>query len=250
MQESIILLVLAISLRDPDTVARLLYKVGIPDERINLHAFRADIHDILERYLGLKLEEVDPGALMATLVDLALKYKIKIPKEYAVLSKASATTEGIIRQLDPELDVTEVALPYAKKLLYDRYNPGSMSGGFLRVLLQLQGFLQDTPQQMAQILMDLEGGKFNVTVRNDELVKLNVNVKALGILLFSGMIAASLIVGAFSLVGRASQGSATTVWPVPALVGLALAAMLFGAAVTWTFLSGRLKKISVRRLLK
>ena len=250
MQEAIILLVLAISLRDPDTVARLLYKVGIPDERINLHQFRADIHDILERYLGLKLNEVDSGVLMATLVDLAMKYKIKIPKEYAVLSKASATTEGIIRQLDPDLDVTEVALPYAKKLLYDRYNPSSMSGGFLRVLLQLQGFLQDTPVQLAQILMDLEGGKFHVTVRNDELTRLNTNIKALGLLLFAGMIAASLIVGAFSLVGRASEGAGTTVWPIPALVGLALAAMLFGAAMTWTLISGRLKKISVRRFLK
>jgi ubiquinone biosynthesis protein len=250
MQESIILLVLAISLRDPDTVARLLYKVGIPDERINLHQFRQDIHDILERYLGLKLAEVDSGVLMKELVDLAMKYKIKIPKEYAVLSKASATTEGIIRQLDPELDITEVALPYAKQLLYDRYNPGSMSGGFLRVLLQLQGFLQDTPQQLSQILMDLEGGKFNVTIRNEELTKLNTNVKATGMLLFAGMIASALIVGAFSLVGRTSEGGMHTSWPVPALVGLALAAMLFGAAVTWTLVSGRLKKISVRRFFK
>ncbi len=250
MQESIILLVLAISLKDPDTVARLLYKVGVPDERINLHQFRADIHDILERYLGLKLSEVDSGVLMSELVGLAMKYKIRIPKEYAVLSKASATTEGIIRQLDPDLDVMEIALPYAKKLLYDRYNPSSMSGGMLRILLQLQGFLQDTPQQLSQILMDLEGGKFHVTVRNDELTRLNTSLKALGILLFAGMIAASLIVGAFSMVGRASEGASTTVWPIPALVGLALAAMLFGAATTWTLLSGRLKKISVRRFLK
>lgn len=250
MQESIVLLVLAIALRDPDTVARLLYKVGVPGERINLHQFRQHIHDLLDRYLGLKLSEVDSSVLMSELVDLALKYRIQIPREYAVLSKAAATTEGIIRQLDPELDVAEAALPYARRLLYERYNPGSMSGGFLRLLLQLQGFLQDTPQQLSQILMDLEGGKFHVTVRNDELGKLNTNVKALGILLFAGMIAASLIVGAFSLVGRVSEGSEHTVWPAPALVGLALSAMLFGAAVTWTFLSGRLKKISVRRFLK
>ena len=250
MQESIILLVLAISLKDPDTVARLLYKVGVPDGRINLHQFRHDIHDILERFLGLKLSEVDSGELMSELVDLAMKYKIKIPREYAVLSKAAATTEGIIRQLDPDLDVTEVALPYAKQLLYERYNPSSMSGGMLRVLLQLQGFLQDTPAQLSQILMDLEGGKFHVTVRNEDLTRLNSNVKALGVLLFAGMIAASLIVGAFSLVGRASEGTSTTVWPIPALVGLALAAMLFGGATTWTLISGRLKKISVRRFLK
>jgi len=187
---------------------------------------------------------------MRELVDLAMKYKIKIPKEYAVLSKASATTEGIVRQLDPELDVTQAALPYAKQLLYDRYSPASMSGGFLRVLLQLQGFLQDTPQQLAQILMDLEGGKFNVNVRSDELSRLNMNVKALGILLFTGMLASGLIVGAFSLVGRASEGAGQTVWPLAALIGLSLAAMLFGAALSWTLLSGRVKKISLRRFLK
>src|SRR5207248_6061151 len=67
MQESIILLVLAISLKDPDTVARLLYKVGVPDQRINLHQFRADIHDILERYLGLKLNKVNSQGLMSEL---------------------------------------------------------------------------------------------------------------------------------------------------------------------------------------
>src|SRR5438445_6828236 len=244
MQESIILLVLAISLRDPDTVARQIYKVGVPDERINLHQFRADIHDILDRYLGLKLSEVSSTTLLNELVDLAMKYKIKIPKEYAVLSKAAATTEGILRQLDPDLDVVNVALPYAKQLLWERYNPTSLGGGALRLLLQLQGFLQDTPQQLSQILMDLEGGKFHVTVRNEEMSKLNTNVKALGILVFMGSIASGLIAGAFSLVGRASEPGGSTHWPVAALVGLALAAMLFGAAATWTLLSGRLKEPS------
>jgi hypothetical protein len=51
-------------------------------------------------------------------------------------------------------------------------------------------------------------------------------------------------------VGRGSEGSTHTTWPIAALVGLALAAMLFGAAVTWTLISGRLKKISVRRFFK
>jgi ubiquinone biosynthesis protein len=250
MQETIVLLVLAISLRDPDTVARQLYKVGIPDQRINLQEFRHEIHDILERYLGLKLSEVDSGVLMSELVDLAMKYRIKVPKEYAVLSKAAATTEGIVRQLDPELDVSQAALPYAKQLLVDRYNPASLSGGLLRLVLQLQGFLQDTPQQLSQILMDLEGGKFNVTVRNEDLARLNTSLKALGLLLFAGMISSGLIVGAFFLAGRSSPEGSGTTWPLPALIGLSLAAMLFGAALTWTLLSGRFKKISVRRFLK
>ena len=83
------------------------------------------------------------------------------------------------------------------------------------------------------------------------MARLNLNMKALGILVFMGSIASGLIAGAFSLVGRASDpATGTTHWPLPALFGLALAAMLFGAAVTWTLLSGRLRKVSVRRFLK
>jgi ubiquinone biosynthesis protein len=250
MQESIVLLVLAIALRDPDTVARLLYKVGVADQRISLHQFRGDIHDILDRYLGLKLSQVDSGVLLTELVDLAMRYKIKVPKEYAVLSKAAATAEGVLRQLDPELDIAQAALPYARQLLADRYKPDALGGNLLRIALQLQGFLQDTPQQLSQILLDLEGGKFHVNVRGDDLARLSSNLKAIGVLLFGGMIASALIVGAFSIAGRASEGTGHTVWPLAALVGLTLAAMLFGAAVTWTLLSGRLKKISLRRFLK
>ncbi len=250
MQESIILLVLSISLRDPDTVARLLYKVGIPDQRINLHQFRTDIHDILERYLGLKISEVDSSSLMRDLVELALKYKIKIPKEYAVLSKASATTEGTIRVLDPDLDVVQVALPYAKQLLFERYNPTSMSSSGLRALLHLQGLIQDTPQQISQILMDLEGGKFSISIKNDELRKINVNLKALGVLVFMGSISSGLIIGAFSLAGRTATPDGATSWPPAAVIGLSIAAMLFGAAVAWTLVAGRFKKLSVRRWMK
>ena len=192
MQESIILLVLSVSLRDPDTVARLLYKVGIPDQRINLHSFRTDIHDILERYLGLKISEVDSSSLMRDLIDLALKYKIKIPKEYAVLSMASGTTEGTIRVLDPDLDVVQVALPYAKQLLFDRYNPTKMSSSGLRALLHLQGLLQDTPQQISQILMDLEGGKFSISIKNDDLARINSSLKSLAVLVFMGSISSGL----------------------------------------------------------
>src|SRR5207302_6297578 len=149
----------------------------------------------------------------------------------------------------PELDIAQAALPYAKQLLWERYSPTSMSGGFLRLLLQLQGFLQDTPQQLSQILMDLEGGKFLVTVKNDEMSKLNTNVKALGILVFMGSIASGLVVGAFSLVGR-SSGVGGSGWPWVSIFGLVLAGMLFSAALTWTLVSGRLRKISVRRFLK
>ena len=248
MQETIVVLVLSISLRDADTVARLLYKVGIPDDRINLARFSSDIHEILDRYLGLKLNDIDSPTLLRDLLDLAMRYRIKVPKEYALLGKASITIEGIIRKLSPELDVAAVALPYAKRLLAERYNPQSFSGGALRLLLAANTLLQDVPTQLSQILMDLEGGKFSVRMVAPELLTLNRTLKGLAVIVFMGLIASGLIVGSFNLLAQLPWA-----WrgvPVLAILGLVGAGSLFGAAVSWYLVSGRIRKIRLRRWSK
>ncbi len=249
MQETIIVLCLAVALKDPDTVTRLLYKIGIPDARVNLAQFRRDVAEILDRYLGIELAKVQSARLIDDLVSLALKYKIKVPKEYALLTKAAITIEGVVRMIAPEMDVLEVALPYAKRLLFERLSPRSASGGALRALLQLQGLVTEVPLQLSQILLDLEGGKFVVNMKAPEFGQLVQAVKWLGIVVFSGLTASALIIGSFVMLA-----STKTHWnvhgvPVLAVVGLVVAPMLFGGAFMWTLASGKLHKISLRRWL-
>jgi ubiquinone biosynthesis protein len=246
MQETIILLCLAIALRDPDTVARLLYKIGVPDQRVNLGAFRADIAEILEKYLGLELQEIQSASLIDEIVGLALKYRIKVPKEYAVLTKAAVTIEGIVRRLDPELDIAEVALPYARRLLLDRVSPKSASGSALRLLLQAQGLMSEVPLQLSQILMDLEGGKFVVNLRNPELPQLVGAVRWLGLVVFAGLLSAALIVGSFVVLAFKTNWEWHGI-PTLAIVGFVIALGLFSGSVTATMLAGRVHKISLRR---
>ena len=89
MKQTLVVLTLAIALRDSDSVARLLYRVGIPDVRTDLAAFRKDIEGVLARYLGKSLDQVDAASLLGDLFDLAVRYRIRVPKEYALLSRAS-----------------------------------------------------------------------------------------------------------------------------------------------------------------
>src|SRR5690606_12055735 len=135
----------------------------------NLYGFRNDIAALLQRYMPTTLGEVNAKNLMGELLDLAVRYRIRVPKEYAILSRAAVSMEGVLRSLAPELNISEVALPYAKLLLAGRYDPSQMQGGMLRSLLRLQSMANELPVQLSQVLMDLEGGKFNVQVRGDSL---------------------------------------------------------------------------------
>lgn len=248
MQETVIVLCLAVALKDPDTVARLLYKVGVPDQRVNLSQFRADIAEILDRYLGIELAQVESASLINDLLELALKYRITVPKEYALLTKSAITIEGVIRKLYPDLDVLALAVPYARRLLQDRLTPSGASGAGLRALLQLQGMVSDVPVQLSQVLMDLEGGKFTVQVKSEDMTRLVSAVRWLGFIVFAGITAGALVVGAFYMLATHTDWDVLGV-PVLAIGGLLIASVLFGAMFMATVLGGRVQKISVRRWL-
>ena len=247
MREQLVILIVAVALKDADSVARLLYRIGAPDARPNIAAFRSDIDTLLGRHLPRTLGEVNARHLLGDLLDLAVKYRVRVPREYALLSRASISMEGILRQLSPELDILGVALPYAKELLRDRYDVGDLQGGLLRALLRFQGLASDLPTQLSQILLDLETGRFSVHVRSSEVEKVNTSLRSAAVITFLGLCACGFIVGAFisfSQVPWTVRG-----YPVLGLLGTAGAAALFGAAFTWYLFGNRFGKISLRRLL-
>jgi ubiquinone biosynthesis protein len=242
-QEALVTLIVAVALRDPETVARIINRIGVPDQHTPIAEFREDIRRILDRYIGLKLDEIRTATLLRDLLDLAVRHRIRIPKEYAVLAKASITIEGIIRRLYPRLDILEVGLPYAKELLLARFNPSDASSTLMKSLLKLQGLAEDVPSQLTQILVDLEGGKFRVNVHSEDLDRVGAHVRALGVILFLAILAAGLTVGGLVVLafgGRAWVGFG-------ALAAAAALASLGGAYHVATM---RIRKISLRRVMQ
>jgi ubiquinone biosynthesis protein len=249
MQESIITLVMSVALRDADTASRLLYRLGSGERRGSLQNFRNDIDSILSKYLDkATLKEISADSLMRDLLDLAVRYRIRVPKEYAVLARASILVEGIIRKVHPELNVLELAKPFTTQLLSDRINPGDWQGNAMKVALRLQTFATEVPLQLSQILLDLETGKLSVNVKSEGLDQLNTNIRTLTVTLYLGLLSASFVIGmfiSFAGVDRTVGGV-----PLTGLVALVFAGALFGVATSWAVFSGRVGKIKLSRWLK
>ena len=250
MQETLVILVMAIALKDADSVARILYRLGAPDSRANLLGFKKDIEGILTQYIpaSVTLGSIDTRTLLRDLLDLAVRYRIRIPKEYALLSRASVAVEGVLRSLYPDLKVSEFALPYARQLLFDRYDPSQLQGGLLRTLLRVQTFAGDLPVQLSQILLDLETGKFSVSIRTEQLERLNANLRAVAVIAFGGLCACGFIVGVF--ISFAQKQWLVRGLPVLGVIGIAAAAALFGATTTWYLFGQRVRKLRLSRWLK
>lgn len=247
MQETLVVLALAVAMRDPDSAARTLYRLGQSEERVDIQVLRDDIAALFHRYLGRGIGDVDSRALTQEILSLALHHKIRIPPDYAMLGRAAATLEGILRDLDPELDAAAIAKPYAERLLKDRVAPENFQSGIYRTLLQLDGMSHDLPLQVSQILTDLSSNRFGVRVSGRTLDRIADSVLAAGYTLAAAVLGGAFIIGSFIGLARVDWtiGGIPIVGLMGALVGLTVMFWL-GAYV---MLRPRMKKISIARLL-
>jgi ubiquinone biosynthesis protein len=247
MQETLVSLVLAVALRDSESVARQLYRLGTPDSRANLHAFKSDVDAILNTYLPGAIKDVNAKLLLRDLLNLAVKYRVKVPREYAILARASVAIEGVLRSLFPDMPIGEIFLPYAKALLAERYDPTHLQGGAMRALLRLQTAANELPLQLQQIMLDLEAGKFTVSVRDEQIESLNSNLRALAVVIFAGLCACGFIIGTF-LAFAPKQWELAGI-PVLGLLGIGASVLLFSTAVVRQVVGG-FRRVSIRRFFR
>jgi ubiquinone biosynthesis protein len=103
--------------RDGDTMARLMYEMsanasdGPPDPEA-FERYRAAIIEFVGRYWGQRMGEVQVGKVLLDMLGILRRHRVRVNPTFTIVNIAIAVTEGIGKQLDPELDLMSEALPY------------------------------------------------------------------------------------------------------------------------------------------
>jgi predicted unusual protein kinase regulating ubiquinone biosynthesis (AarF/ABC1/UbiB family) len=102
--------------RDGDTMAQQMYEMsagaGMPRDPVAFERYRAGIIEFVGRYWGQRLGEVQVGKVLLDLLVLLRRYRIRVNPSFTIVNIAIAVTEGIGKQLDPDLDLMAEAIPY------------------------------------------------------------------------------------------------------------------------------------------
>lgn len=250
-QDQLIDLIIAIITDDLDGITRIVLRMGRPEGRVNLREMRADIQQVRDTYLTLALEEIDVTSLMEDIMELAHRHRVRVNPEYALLTKATATVEGILRVVYPDLDIVTTLRPYAERLVRERYDGTRLVRASIKTLMSANHLLRDVPMQLDQMLMDVEAGQLQVQVQNPLFDNAEMALKILGSRVFMGFIAGGLIVGGSILLATESW----VIYGVPLLPVLAVfffmsAAGFAFAALSWHFVSGNWKKLRLTPWLR
>jgi predicted unusual protein kinase regulating ubiquinone biosynthesis (AarF/ABC1/UbiB family) len=91
--------------------------------------FKPIIEALFDRYLSLKLKEVNFKELLFDLAHVIYEFPFRIPASFTYIVRTIMTLEGIGTMVDPDFNFFEVARPYAKKFMFMR------EGRYLRGLI-------------------------------------------------------------------------------------------------------------------
>ena len=242
-KEMLVSLSLAVALKDSESIARIVYRASRSGERVKLARLRQDIENLLDKYIDMNLDSVRTGTLLQELVTVAAREGLRLPSEYTLLAKGSATLEGIVRRLAPDLNIGATIRPYAQKLLADRYSPDNMPENLLKLGMRMYALLQDIPLQLDQIVSDIEEGKLQIRVSGPELKAQARHTRAAGLSIAAAVTGAAFILGGFVCL-------AADKWPY-GVAGLAIGCGTAFATVVWHFVGAiKWRKINILTFLK
>ncbi|MGH3088189.1 MAG: ABC1 kinase family protein [Rubrobacteraceae bacterium] len=228
--------------RDAPASLRSLEGLGFqysPDVRDDLVQ---DIGEFLHKYSGLSVGEVTLGQALSELIGIARRYRLRLPPVFPLLAKALVTAEGLARSIDPTINVYEVARPYARRLLAERYSPEAIKEAAQERAFEYARYIENYPEQLRQVLGELSEGELEVQLRHGGIDELVGEVDVLANRLVFAVVTGALLVGS-SMLGAFDVGGPSVPLigvPIVSFIGFTLALMMAAVVLVSIFRSQRL----------
>jgi ubiquinone biosynthesis protein len=152
------------------------------------------------------------------------------------------TAEGLARAIDPTINVYEVARPYARRLLLERYDPEAVLEGAQERTLEYVRYVEDFPEQMQQVLAEVGDGELEVRLMHRGLDELLGGVDVLANRLVFAVVSGALLLGSCMLGAFERGGPAVPYLAVTVIsfVGFTLSLIMIFSLLVIIFRSRRL----------
>ena len=149
----------SIATKDKEKIVDCILAIGIKDGIINRGDLYEDISSFFDTYLTTSLKNIKVSMLLQEMFEITRKNKIQLPKELVILVRGLMILEGVLAEVDPEIEIASVVGSYVKSR--DLF---SIVKGIDKeqMFLEIYGFTRDLsriPTRTIEVLNKIANGK-------------------------------------------------------------------------------------------
>ncbi|MBT2288209.1 phosphotransferase [Paenibacillus albidus] len=241
MKDHLSALIIALMRKNTASMVRAILRLGVISEDADRAALHDDMDRLRDQYYDVPFNKVSIGTALNDLFGIARKHRLVIPPDLAMLGKTMLTLEGVVGNLDPNFSIVQMAEPFGRRLVKERFSGRRLQRKLLGGVADLAEGLVGLPAQVRQLSSLLSKGKLKVEVSVPELKNMQLKVARIGNrLAFSIVLLAFSIIMAGLIIGSSLRGEPSLLWDFPTVeIGAVIALLMILWLLFSIFKSGR-----------
>lgn len=163
MRDNVTAVLFGVAQRDFRTVSRVMFEVGVKNTRIDYRRFETEVMELMQRHVvGRSMGEIQVSAFLSELLAGCLRHNISVPSGYTMLFKAIMTTEGLAKDLLPEIDPLEEFRPVLEEAVRQRFGRDRLTRDMTLYMMSADQLMRRLPTIGAQLLSDYEADRLRL----------------------------------------------------------------------------------------
>jgi ubiquinone biosynthesis protein len=199
LQERLLQLVLGITEGRAEDAAAVAMRIGEKREDFDQEKFLRLFADLIIRHQDMNVRQIEVGAIVLEVAQIAGDSGIRLPPELAMLGKTLLNLDQVGRTLDPEFDPNASIRSNAVKITRQRVLKSASPGHIFSGLIEVKDFVERLPLRLNKILDEIANNDIELKVKAIDEKALMTGFQKIANRITLGLVLAALIVGAAML---------------------------------------------------
>jgi ubiquinone biosynthesis protein len=188
-------LFLAVRSKDVKKIIRALQQLSDNIVITDYRELESDIDELVQNFSYKDVHENELSSLMLQLKDIIVKHGLKVPTHFFLLVRSMVTAEGVIRLLNPHLDLEKMLKPFLTQLVARQYSPIQFAKRVFNSVYEMGMYMEDFPRDLKNAMRRINTGEIKVDMRHKGIDPLVHTLNRITKQLVSAIIIAALLMG-------------------------------------------------------
>ena len=224
-----------------DMIVSAILKLGFVPEDIDLDAFKKDVEKTRDRYYNVPIGKISFGDAINDFFKLAYRYQIRIPPDLTLLGKTFMILEGVVKKLDPDISMVDIAEPFSRELFKEKFHPKNIFDFTWKNTSEYASMLLNFPAEIKDLITLIRRGKIKLEIEIPQVDFILRKLDQIGNRLsFSIVLLSFSIIMAGLIIGSSLGEYQPIMWQLPLIeIGFGIATLMFLWLMFAIFKSGR-----------
>ena len=179
---------------------QVLLKLTDREEEPDRRLLEREVADFMGRHLYKPLKDIELGKLLYQMLELATRFRLRIPADIFLMMKALGTVEGVARMLDPEFDMIARATPFITRVKLERFKPERLAEDAYDLGSQIIQFVRQFPNQLLELTKLIRQEKLRLQIEHRGLENMLATHDRISNRISFSILIAALIIGSALIV--------------------------------------------------